>query len=670
MTTPAILSPGAEYAIGRAKAGKPVVPLCWPVGEGEEARCGCGQGHTGRDIGKAPIGALVPHGYKDATASVPKVTGWFLKHPRANVGEPLEANGWLAVDPDTDPAQAEAHKLGLSPTLTRKSRQPAFIYRRPADCPATSVKKRGKSGAIDVLADGYLVTFGRHKDGHRIELVGDTVAPAPPWTVEWLRKAAAKRDKKRSAGVGPGIGDADEPPVLLDEYGLQVWRGELFKAHPDGTVERSGSLVKLGRVLYDAGATRRTIVLALAERDETLGWRKYTGRPDAEQQYLAVFAELESKGRNARTAVLSPPTGSPDPTEGQAAVEAAEHIVAGGRCPDCPCCGRLKAIEAAIGAEGLNPATRVVTIGAILELDGRKDWKRPSKIERATEAPEGFRIVSRDRIAKRVGLTPAAVGRHLKVAVKAGILRQKVVGLPAGHPDVVTGEVIEHPRRYTALALIGSADDALAAMRTVTVERPDWGGADRNQGTCRKHPLAGTYERARRTIHCDVCNEILQSEQLVPTGETPPTYASVALTQVQVVPTGAKAAAARHRAYKEADDLADRATARELAEALARLDAKATPATDGEPPVPLPNGHAPAVRSSGPLRETPEEREHYEAIAEREFAERLGKVVDSPPPNGSANGHHPPDIPEWVKHGDWATRARWERQQWKDAGQP
>jgi len=26
------------------------------------------------------------------------------------------------------------------------------------------------------------------------------------------------------------------------------------------------------------------------------------------------------------------------------------------------------------------------------------------------------------------------------------------------------------------------------------------------------------------------------------------------------------------------------------------------------------------------------------------------------------------DIPEWVKHGDWATRARWERQQWSAAG--
>jgi hypothetical protein len=68
-----------------------------------------------------------------------------------------------------------------------------------------------------------------------------------------------------------------EPPVELGTEALEVWRGENPKAKDTGEIDRSGSLVKMGRVLYDAGATRPAIVAALAERDESLGWQKYTG---------------------------------------------------------------------------------------------------------------------------------------------------------------------------------------------------------------------------------------------------------------------------------------------------------------------------------------------------------------------------------------------------------
>jgi putative DNA primase/helicase len=91
-----------------------------------------------------------------------------------------------------------------------------------------------------------------------------------------------------------------EPPVELGTEALKVWRGENPKAKDTGEIDRSGSLVKVGRVLYDAGATRPTIVAALAERDEALGWRKYTGRQDANQRYKEIVDELESNGRNTR----------------------------------------------------------------------------------------------------------------------------------------------------------------------------------------------------------------------------------------------------------------------------------------------------------------------------------------------------------------------------------
>jgi putative DNA primase/helicase len=50
--------------------------------------------------------------------------------------------------------------------------------------------------------------------------------------------------------------------------------------------------------VYDAGANRPILIAALRERDESLGWRCYTDRRDAEEQYAVVVDELERTGRN------------------------------------------------------------------------------------------------------------------------------------------------------------------------------------------------------------------------------------------------------------------------------------------------------------------------------------------------------------------------------------
>jgi hypothetical protein len=94
--------------------------------------------------------------------------------------------------------------------------------------------------------------------------------------------------------------DGGEPPVELGPEALKVWRGERPKLKDNGEINRSSTLVKIGRVLYDAGATRPAIVASLAERDEALGWRKYAGRHDADTRYHEIVDELESNGRNGR----------------------------------------------------------------------------------------------------------------------------------------------------------------------------------------------------------------------------------------------------------------------------------------------------------------------------------------------------------------------------------
>jgi P4 family phage/plasmid primase-like protien len=93
-------------------------------------------------------------------------------------------------------------------------------------------------------------------------------------------------------------GVTDEPPVDLSPEALKVWQGERFKTKDDGTVDRSTSLMKIGRVLYDAGASGRVVADALRERDHTLGWECYTNRSDADKQYQAIVGVLEREGRN------------------------------------------------------------------------------------------------------------------------------------------------------------------------------------------------------------------------------------------------------------------------------------------------------------------------------------------------------------------------------------
>jgi P4 family phage/plasmid primase-like protien len=93
---------------------------------------------------------------------------------------------------------------------------------------------------------------------------------------------------------------AGEPPVRLSEATRRIFEGQDPKTTTEGTVDRSATLMKIARVLYDAGANRTVIVAALAERDRALGFNKYTGRADAEQRYHEIVDELEASGRNQR----------------------------------------------------------------------------------------------------------------------------------------------------------------------------------------------------------------------------------------------------------------------------------------------------------------------------------------------------------------------------------
>ncbi|MBI4499331.1 MAG: bifunctional DNA primase/polymerase [Chloroflexi bacterium] len=100
-------------ALSLADRGFSVFPTCWPVfpdGPDGEALCACGAGHRGRDIGKAPVGRLAPHGFKAATTDKAIIAGWWTACPQANVAVATGAVSGLVVL-DIDPAHGGMDSL-------------------------------------------------------------------------------------------------------------------------------------------------------------------------------------------------------------------------------------------------------------------------------------------------------------------------------------------------------------------------------------------------------------------------------------------------------------------------------------------------------------------------------------------------------------------------------
>jgi hypothetical protein len=98
MTRPGFVMRDAALAYASRKI--PVLPLHYPVVHLHSARavpdgrvvtpqvwtgCSCGDRACGQ-VGKHPLGALVPHGLLEATTNRARVLAWWTRHPHANIG--------------------------------------------------------------------------------------------------------------------------------------------------------------------------------------------------------------------------------------------------------------------------------------------------------------------------------------------------------------------------------------------------------------------------------------------------------------------------------------------------------------------------------------------------------------------------------------------------------
>jgi hypothetical protein len=143
-------------------------PCCWPDASGN---CGCGRGHQGRDIGKAPLLT----GWPELVPTEELVEKWWTTWPTANIGCILKRAGLVVADLDGDEAVEEAKGYHLPPgPVSRSGRSEGLgehrFFRLPAGCPVTNATRKGMCGKIDILANTNLILPpSLHRSGKRYE---------------------------------------------------------------------------------------------------------------------------------------------------------------------------------------------------------------------------------------------------------------------------------------------------------------------------------------------------------------------------------------------------------------------------------------------------------------------------------------------------------------------
>jgi hypothetical protein len=281
-----------DAAVGYASRGIPVLPLHYPlphrndlqpvggnrhpaVGSGCSCRDpGCGQ------VGKHPLGSLVPHGVKDATTNRARILAWWTRHPQANIGL---ATGHrfdvLDVDGPTGARViqelAAAHDLHSSGPLVRTGGGGWHFYLRPTGLgnahprDLAQVDWRGRGGYV-------VAPPSRHPSGHHYQWVpGRTLEVSPGEVSAVLLARLERRVPQRpphmvelpTAGIAPG-----------DRYARAALAEELARVATAPKGQRNRQLWESTRNLYNLVATGALDhhevdqgLLAAAERCGLLG---------------------------------------------------------------------------------------------------------------------------------------------------------------------------------------------------------------------------------------------------------------------------------------------------------------------------------------------------------------------------------------------------------------
>jgi hypothetical protein len=255
--------------VGYASRGIPVLPLhhplphhgdLQPVGGDPQpvvrSGCSCWDPHCGQ-VGKHPLGSLVPHGVNDATCNRARVLAWWSRHPQANIGL---ACGHLFDVLDVDgPTGAQAirefaatHGLRSFGPLVRTGGGGWHYYLAPTGLgnvhPAglAQVDWRGRGGYV-------VAPPSRHASGRPYQWLPARDLEVPPGAVPAvLRERLERRPPQRSPHPGELAATGVTPE---DRYARAALAEELARVATAPVGQRNRQLWESTRNLYNLVAT-------------------------------------------------------------------------------------------------------------------------------------------------------------------------------------------------------------------------------------------------------------------------------------------------------------------------------------------------------------------------------------------------------------------------------
>jgi hypothetical protein len=258
-----------DAAVGYASRGIPVLPLHHPLphrnglqpvpgdrtpAAGAACSCrdpGCAQ------VGKHPLGSLVPHGVKDGTTNRARILAWWTRYPQANIGL---ATGHLFDVLDVDgPAGAQAirklaatHGFQSSGPLVRTGGGGWHYYLAPTGLGNASpvglayVDWRGRGGYV-------VAPPSRHASGYPYQWVPGRNLDVPLAEVPAPLRARLERQWPQRS-----IGPVELPATgvdLGDRYARAALAQELARVATAPVGQRNRQLWESTRNLYNLVAT-------------------------------------------------------------------------------------------------------------------------------------------------------------------------------------------------------------------------------------------------------------------------------------------------------------------------------------------------------------------------------------------------------------------------------
>jgi hypothetical protein len=253
-----------DAALGYASRGIPVLPLHYPLPHhgdlrpvpgdeqlAEEIRCSCRDPGCGQPA-KHPLGALVPHGVKDATTNRARVLAWWTRHPLANVGlatghrfDVLDVDGPTGTHAIAE--FAAEHALHSAGPLARTGGGGWHFYLAPTGLGNTHphgferVDWRGRGGYV-------VAPPSRHHSGHPYQWVSgrDLDTPLAEVPVPLLERLQRQLDRPAVPTVSLPLGDGSG-----SRYGQTALAQELTRVATAPRGRRNQQLWEAARNLYN-----------------------------------------------------------------------------------------------------------------------------------------------------------------------------------------------------------------------------------------------------------------------------------------------------------------------------------------------------------------------------------------------------------------------------------